>query len=261
MRILAIGNSFAADTMEHVADIAGSMGVNSFKFTYLYIGGCSINRHFSNATNNAADYQYFVNEGSGWEDRGKNSIYDAIKEEKWDYISIQHGTGDKSRYTSPESYVNLSPLIEYVKKIAHKDVKIAFNMAWVPEPDSTHHEIVSYDGNQALMYEKLTDITKNIVMHIQDIDVISPAGTAIQNARTCIDKKLTRDRFHLSYDLGRYIAGLTFLKALYGVDLSNVKWSPEGVTDDEVKIAKKAAQTACEQPFSVTELVRPETQN
>lgn len=124
MRILSIGNSFAADTMEHLAGIASSIGVKCFKFTYLYIGGCSINRHFNNALNNSADYQYFVNNGLGWEETGKISIDDAVKEEKWDYISIQHGTGDKSRYTSPESYENLLPLIRYVKKIAHKDVKI-----------------------------------------------------------------------------------------------------------------------------------------
>ena len=134
-------------------------------------------------------------------------------------------------------------------------------MAWVADPDSTHHEITSYGGNQILMYEKLTDLTKNIVMQIKEIDVISPAGTAIQNARTCIHKKLTRDGFHLSYDLGRYIAGLTFLKALYEIDLSNVKWCPEGVTDDETELAKKAAQSACVLPFSVTELAGFGTQN
>lgn len=255
MKVLSIGNSFARDTMAYLGAIAKEKGVENFKFGCLYIGGCSINRHYNNAINNLADYVYFVETPEEDVTRTENvSIEQALKDGEWDYISIQHGTGDKSRYTSPESYVNLLPLIKYVKDIANKDAKIAFNMAWVPEPDRDHHEMVSYEGNQKLMYENLTALTKELPVQIKELDVVSPTGTTIQNARTCIDKKLTRDGFHLSYDLGRFMAGLTFLKALYNIDLTDIKWYPEGVTEEELEIAKKAVNSACECPFAVTEL-------
>ncbi len=250
MKILSIGNSFSEDTMEHIADIVKSLGIIDFKFANMYIGGCSINRHYNNIVNNTADYVYSVNTGDGWQKTKEVAIADALKED-WDVISIQHGTGDKSRYTAPESYENLAKLIDRVKEL-NKSAKIAFNMAWVAEPESTHHEISSYDGNQALMYQKLTTLTESLVAPL--VEVVVPTGTAVQNARPHIPKKLTRDDFHLSYDLGRYIAGLTFLKVLCDIDISAVKWSPEGVTEQEREIAKKAVESAVKAPFTVSEL-------
>lgn len=254
LKILSIGNSFAADTMEHIADIAKSVGIHDFKFANLYIGGCSINRHYNNAVNDIADYVYHTNTGDGWVKTEHYAISDALKEQDWDYISIQHGTGDKSRYTSPESYQNLSALIKYVKELAGEEVKIAFNMAWVADPESTHHEITSYGGDQLLMYEKLTELTKTLIAPSEKVDVVCPAGTAVQNARPYISKKLTRDNFHLSYDLGRYIAGLTFLKTLCNIDVDRVSWCPEGVTETEKEIAKRAVNAAVKAPYTISKL-------
>ena len=254
IKILSVGNSFSVDTMEHLADIALSMGITNFKFANLYRGGCSINRHYNNAVNDIGDYRYFVNTGDGWNVTETYKISDAVKNENWDFISIQHGTADKSRYTSPESYDNLIPLVNYIKNIANPHVKIAFNMAWVAESDSVHHEIVSYKGNQELMYKNLTKLTKELIFPLKEIDVVCPSGTAIQNARTCTDKKLTRDGFHLSFDLGRYIAGLMFLKSLCNLNINSVSWCPEGVSQREKTIAKSAVNAAFKNPFSVTVL-------
>ena len=252
IKILSIGNSFSEDTMAHTAEILKDIGICDFKLGNLYIGGCSINRHYKNITNDIADYIYYTNTGDGWNKKEKVGIAEAIRDAEWDIISIQHGTGDKSRYTSEESYQNLAPLIDFVKSLAKDGVKIAFNMAWVAEPDSTHHEIVSYGGDQALMYKNLTALTENVVAPL--VDIVSPVGTAVQNARMGIEKKLTRDDFHLSFDLGRYIGGLTFLKALCGCDIDGAAWCPDGVSEEEREIAKKAASLAILQPYAVTSI-------
>jgi hypothetical protein len=255
LRILTVGNSFGEDTSCHLADIARALGFKQIKISLLYIGGCSINKHFENAKGDLADYRYSVNTGEGWTHNQGKRISEAVREEKWDYISIQHGTKDGSRYTLPESYANLEALIEYIKGIANKDAKIVFNMAWVMEPYSTHSEIRSYDGDQLLMYSKITEVTSTVVKNTKGLDIVSPAGTAIQNARaTSLADKLSRDGFHLSYGLGRYIASLTFIKALTGVDIDNIEWMPEGVTEDERAIAIAAANAAVETPFEITKI-------
>ena len=51
LKILSIGNSFAVDTNEHLPKIAQNLGVMNLHIVTLYIGGCSINRHYSNANN------------------------------------------------------------------------------------------------------------------------------------------------------------------------------------------------------------------
>ena len=250
MNILCVGNSFSRDTVQHIGSIAKDAGMKEFRFAHLYIGGCSLNRHFRCATETLAEYHYSRTTDGEWVGDEMITIADALKKGPWDIISIQHGTGDKSRYTSPESYANLAPLIAYIRENYGKPVKIAFNMAWVADPESTHHEISSYGGDQKLMYQKLTEVTEAVVLPL--VDVLSPAGTAIQNLRTCIEKKLTRDNFHLSYDLGRYTAGLTFLKTLCDLDLASVNWMPEGVSEEERELAKVAAELAVKTPFAVT---------
>lgn len=254
LKILSVGNSFSADTMEHLPGIVKSLGIENFKFGNLYIGGCSIHQHYSNALSNCAEYNYYTHTADQWIKTPERSIADAVGEEDWDIISIQHGTKDRSRYTSPESYRDLAPLIRHIRTLAGKPVKIAFNMAWVMEPDGTHHEIRSYNGDQLLMYRNLTALTRDLVAAEPEVDVVSPAGTAIQNARTCYPEKLTRDNFHLSFGLGRYIAALTFLKALCGLDIDGVRWHPDSVTEEERDLAIRAANAAVKSPYTITQL-------
>ena len=248
MKILSIGNSFGADTMEYLGHIAREMGVEAYHFANLYVGGCSIRRHYHNAVNDIAEYNYYSNSGEGWSMTPGYSIAATLAQEDWDYVSIQHGTSDGSRYTKPESYDDLAALVAYVKE--RTKAKVAFNMAWAMDPESTHKEMVSYGGDQKTMYANMTKITRELVSPL--VDVVSPTGTAIQNARQVVDKKLTRDNFHLSLDLGRYIAGLTYGKALCGWDIRQVTWRPEGVTQEEAEKARWAAISAVNNPYSVT---------
>ena len=255
LKILSIGNSFSVDTMRHIPDIALALGVENICFGNLFIGGCSINRHYSNIQNNAADYVFYKNTGDGWVDTPNVSIEDAIMSEEWDWISIQHGTSDGSRYTLEESYINLPRVVEYVKETAGPKTKIAFNMAWVMESDHKHHEIRSYNGDQMLMYKNLVSLTERVVLPTKGLDKVSPSGTAVQNARTTeLNGLLLRDGFHLSLGLGRYIAGLTFLKTLAELDIDDITWAPEDVTDDMRKIAIRCVNNAVKAPFEITEL-------
>ena len=252
LKILSVGNSFAEDTSQYAPNVALDLGFKNVHIGTLYIGGCSINRHYANAQANANAYEFYENNGDGWRTTHEVSIETAVKSDDWDFISIQHGTGDGSRYTLAESYKNLAALVEYIRGIAQPSVKIAFNMAWVMEPDGAHPEIREYNGDQLKMYQNLTDVTEHVVMP-QGIDIISPAGTAVQNARAtgklgC----LCRDGFHLSYDKGRYVAALTFIEALTKMDISGVTYAPDGVSDGERKMLIECADKAVKNPFDIT---------
>ena len=254
LKILSVGNSFAVDTTEYAPRIAQSLGFESVYIGTLYIGGCSIRRHYENAQANAQAYKYYTNDGDGWREILNVGMEDAIKSEEWDFISIQHGTGDGSRYTCEESYEKLPELIEYIKEKASPRTKIAFNMAWVMEPDGTHPEIRSYNGDQLRMYENLTTVTERVVVPTRGLDIVSPVGTAIQNARAtgklgC----LCRDGFHLSYTKGRYIAAMTFICALTQMNPKDVTFIPEGINDEDREIAIVCTANAIKKPFKITE--------
>lgn len=253
LKILSVGNSFAVDTMEYVADIAKSLGVESVKLGDLYIGGCSIRRHHENITQNLACYEYFVNTGDGWTSTFDHSIADTVKSDDWDIISIQHGTADGSWYSDPVYYEKLPALVAALKELA-PHAKIAFNMTWVGESYHSHHEIVAHGGDVGLLYTKIAALTRDLVKPTAGIDVVSPTGTAVQNARTAVEYELTRDGYHLSLDLGRYIAGLTFLHALTGLEIERVSFAPNGVSEEQRLLAVHAARAAVKTPFEVTAL-------
>ena len=66
---------------------------------------------------------------------------------------------------------------------------------------------------------------------IKDIDIVCPTGIAIDNARKEFDELLTRDGYHLSLSLGRYIASLTMFKAITKKDINDLTWFAKDVNN------------------------------
>ena len=58
LKVLAIGNSFSVDAMEHLAVVAKAAGIEEIILGNLYIGGCSIDTHVGNANTGAKAYTY-----------------------------------------------------------------------------------------------------------------------------------------------------------------------------------------------------------
>ena len=252
LKLLFVGNSFAVDTMEYAAQIARSLGVARVKLGVLYVGGCSIDMHYTHATQDLAAYTYYQNEGEGWQETPEYKIGDAVKSEAWDWIAIQHGTRGTSRYTSIECYEKLGDLVDYVKALAPAHTRIAFNLAWMGESTRQHHEIISYRGDMAAMRRRLEEVTREVMQKNPQIDLLVPTGTAIENARTSKVGLLTRDCFHLSVDKGRFIAGLAFVSTVTGLDAAAIDWRPEGVDDYTVQVAIEAVRNAQRTPLCVT---------
>ena len=148
----------------------------------------------------------------------------------------------------------MAALAAYIKSIVGDNVKIAFNMTWVGEPYHSHPEIVAFDGDCQKLYETIAAVMKHTVVPTEGIDIVSPTGTAIQNARTALTEDVTRDGYHLSLHVGRYIAGLTFFAALTGEPVEAVSWAPEGVDEQTAAVCRAAASAALKHPFSVTTL-------
>ena len=55
-----------------------------------------------------------------------------------------------------------------------------------------------------------------------------------------------------SYDIGRYIAGVTFFHAVTGMDISKLTYAPDGVNEQVRKVAIESAINAVKKPYEVT---------
>ena len=250
LKIITIGNSFSDDTMQYVYQIAKDAGYEDIKLGNLYIGGCSLDKHAANAKGNKAAYEYRVNTTGRWSTIKDYRMSDALRSENWDIVSLQQASGSSG---IESTYSQLEYMIGYVKKLV-PGAKIVWNMTWAYQQDSTHSEFSKYNGSQSEMYASILSAVKETVLDNADISIAVPVGTAIQNARTSyVGDALTRDGFHLTLYLGRYIAGLTFFGAVTGVSIENITYKPSGVDEDMQKVAIESAMNAIAEPWKITE--------
>ena len=249
LKILTIGNSFSDDSMEYVYQIAEDAGVKRITLGNLYIGGCTLDTHAANAKGDKGAYEYRTNSRGAWSTKNNYKMSDAIRSENWDYISLQQASGSSG---VDRTYSQLAYLIGYVQELC-PDAKIVWNMTWAYQQDSTHGEFSKYGSDQMKMYNAILEAVAKKVTPRSEIFAVIPTGTAIQNARTSyIGDHLTRDGYHLTYDFGRYVAGLTFVHKLTGLSIEDVQFMPSGVDEEMRKIAIESATHAVQSPTEVT---------
>lgn len=253
LKILAIGNSFSTDSMQYLYQIAKSAGVEEIVLGNLYYAGCSLDQHLSFAIADTASYTYYKNTAGNWGSTSKYKIKDAILDEDWDYISLQQSSktsGLESSYGK-----TLTTLVDYVRKHNTKATLI-WNMTWAYQQDSTHASFPNYDKDQTKMYNMIVNCVKKCIEPEKRFSLVIPCGTSIQNARTSfMGDTLTRDGYHLNYNIGRYIAGLTWFAAITGASVDKVTYNPSTaeISEDMMKVAKEAVANAMAKPYEVTE--------
>ena len=253
MKILAIGNSFSEDALYYLYEIARTAGYEDVTLGNLYIGSCTLDTHFANITGNRAEYKYQKNVSGTKTETPSTTMLEGIEDEDWDIITLQQGSGSSGL---PETYGHLEDLITYIHE--HKtnpDAKLGWHLTWAYEGDSTHQDFANYDNDQMTMYHAIIDTVRQEVLPLDAFDFIIPSGTAIQNSRTSfVGDTLTHDGFHLSRPYGRYIAGLTWLETLTGIDAETIDWYPaEDVDLVRLEAAYEAVSNACDNPYAVTQ--------
>lgn len=250
-KILAIGNSFSDDAMEHLAEILVAEGYTDFILGNLYIGGCSMDGHKARIDSGEKDYSFRLNTGSGWT-TVTESIQYGLTYTDWDVVTIQQVSG----YSGiPDSYGNMQYIIDYVRATVDPFVKIFFHMTWAYQGNSGHADFSRYNKDQMTMYNAIVNTVQSLVVGNWNIEGYLPSGTAIQNLRTSyLGDTLTRDTYHLSYDIGRYTAALVWYKQLFGADLTHLTVVPAKYPSvaQHLDAIKEAVNNAIETPFEVT---------
>ncbi len=255
LKILFIGNSFSQNTSEYLAKFALGLGVETVKVGTLYRGGCSVNMHTEFFENAVPAYEYYTDEGRGAVMTPETSSNAALASDAWDVIAIQNGTADGSLVTSPASYANVEKLIALVRAAAKGSPKLLFCMTWIGEACHSHPEIRAFDGDTALMYRLMRDIVRDTVAAIPGVDGIVPAGTAVENARTCFpSERLSLDHYHMGGVAGLSLLALNFLANAAELDVSAPAWWPEGLTDGEKEALIRCVTAAKENPYEIMKL-------
>lgn len=256
LRILAIGNSFSEDAVENnlweLLDAAGIPAV----VANLYIGGCTLERHYRNSVADAPEYRYRkVVNGKRLERYGVK-LSEALAEEDWTHVSFQQASGVSGLYATYDPY--LKDLIRYVKGFVPAGTTLVFHQTWAYTADATHPEFPVYGKDQMNMYRYIMNAVSSALADHPEITLLVPSGTAIQNARTSsMGDTFNRDGYHLEYHYGRYAAACTWFAALTGLRASDNPWKPQDVDEATAVICRKAADLAVDRPFEVSQIDSP----
>ncbi|MBQ6979411.1 MAG: DUF4886 domain-containing protein [Clostridia bacterium] len=234
MKILSIGNSFSHDAHRYLHEIAKREGEN-VETVNLFIGGCSLETHYNNLIKNLVVYDY---EKNGGESSGKVSISRALKEEKWDVVTLQqasHLSADIDTY-----FPYIVELAKYVRENC-PDAKIFVHQTWAYDNGSDRLKSVFYPSADAMF----ADVRRSYDLAAKTIDAdgIIYSGETMLKALNC-GINVYRDGFHAGFGAGRYLLGLVWYKTFTGNDITGNGFNDfdEKVSDNDRQIIIKAVK-------------------
>lgn len=250
LRVLAIGNSFSQDAVEqNLYEIAAEDG-KVFVIGNMYIGGCSLERHINNALTDKRDYDYRKIVSGVKREFKRTTLDEALRDEKWDVVSLQQVSGKSGMPASYEPY--LEDLVNYVKSYV-PDARLVWHQTWAYAEASVHPDFNYYDNDREKMYACIVNASR-LACEKYGFGII-PCGTAIQNLRGTDDgENCTRDGYHLNHSVGRYTAALTWYAALTGRSILGISYRPAILSERRASLARKAAQAAVESPYATSDL-------
>ena len=252
IKVLAIGNSFSIDGMEYLWNVLNDAGYEEIVLGNLYIGGCSVGKHWQNIQSDAGAYVYLKNTYGQWLKTPDTPISFAITDHDWDVITLQQNSGSSGRAST---YGNIDNVFQYIKN-QQPDAKIFWHMTWAYQQDTPSTAFANYDSNQLTMYNAITSAVAEKIVGNGYVDGIIPSGTAIQNVRTSyIGDIMTRDGNHLSYSHGRYTAAMTWFAALTGGDPDAITWVPTKYPElaDDLPVIRQSVKDAIKHPLAITQ--------
>ena len=251
IRVLAIGHSFAVDALRaHLWDMLKCAGYDYIVVAYLFTPSCSLNEQWERMQGKADHEQYCKTDPytGEWDYYGPvqgspdNKVQYAIRDEKWDVITLQpdpdYGGGLKYWPSVDNDYKNLGNILNWIyKNKTNSKAKLYYHMTWSFAKDCAlwcFGNSSPFKGDQLLHYRSFVEATREYVLKPYNsyFAGVIPAGTSIQNARSSRlgdtfnmpgNNDPKADGYHLN-DKGDYVASLTWYAVITGKSAKTVTY-------------------------------------
>ena len=258
VRVVVLGNSFSIDATAYLNDLVLSAGLDTTRICVYngVINGGSV-KDWVDFYKSGQNKTFTKMAGSGprvlWA-----PVSDVLKR-RWDVCVLLQSSATSYNWESFEGV--LDELVSIVRaECPVKNLVMAYAMPWSHTIDSHPRE---FDGNVECAIRLARDYGMRVI----------PVGMAVQNARsTHLDNGLylTRDKWHLCYGVGRYVAACTWFQVLFGdafgVSVLNNR-ALHAITEEEMSaegnlpvdasnqlLCQKCAYEAVKHPFVVTQV-------
>lgn len=252
IKILSISNSYGKNALWELYDICKMECIEKVDIAVMYIAGCSLDKHWENIQNNAAEYEVFRNNNGTWTSTKNCTIDSLLAEGDWDVVTTQNSSGLSGKN---DGYKNLNNVADYIKSKCPNS-KLIWHLIWGYQSGSQWLTPSNYNGDEKLMFESIVNCTKDIVVPSKKFDSVAPVGTAVVNARSSSLKNIVHDAdgSHLSEELGYYIAAFTWYCHLTGASPYDTAFAASNrLSSDKMNVVIESTVNALENPYKVTQ--------
>lgn len=241
IHILSIGNSFSQDAQRYLHELAKSEGVD-LQTVNLYIGGCTLEKHFRNLKGDKKEYTLEVNGQSA--EGFQVSIREALTARNWDVVTLQQASHESYREASYQPYLKV--LADFVRENCPK-AKLYLHQTWGYESGSERIRQQGFE-NYDEMFAQVMHCYYLAAREI-DADGIIPSGRAFQYALEEGIGRIHRDTFHASLGVGRLLLALVWYGVVTQKDIRHVQFAQfdEDVDEREYAVAKSAAEKSIQE--------------
>lgn len=236
-KILTIGNSFSTDAMRYFYGIARACG-KDIKAVNLYIGGCSLYRHYRNMLSEENAYEYQID---GISTGIFVSLKQALLSDEWDVVVLQQSSPKSGEYDTYQPF--LSALSEYVKKLAPK-AKQYIHETWSFAEGAPRFKLTPFAGRDD-MIPRVRDAYHRAAEDIA-ADGLIPSLEAMCRLYDEIGERTYRDGFHSNLGITRYMLGCLWCIAILEIDVRDNSFRDFDieVTDTDCALAERIATEA-----------------
>jgi len=171
VRVLAVGNSFSANALTYLKDIASASG-NTVVAAHAMIGGCDFERHMRHAD----AYEKDPADPAGHPYPGNKSLKELLTQDQWQVVTIQQASPKSFK---PETFhPHADRLIAYIRKYAPQ-AEIVVHETWAYRDDHPFWGLK--DLNPDVMYKGLRAAYDGLAK--ENGFRLIPCGDAMEAAR------------------------------------------------------------------------------
>ena len=228
LKVLILGSSRSVNTFYRLYDVfKDQMPDKEFVFGIMYYSGCSMTMHKDFISRDACVYRYYRNTNGTWNIQEPVTMEYGLKDQKWDIIFLQAGTGDLANQMNLECRLYITDYVD--KMIPDHPHEFWFHTTWFNSTDPALYVNANTTIDPATVdqYKTLTqgvDTAKAYVFNDPMFEGQICSGTPLMYALKVLEVpeiELYRDHTHLS-DYGCLLVGYAFYTQLTGNPVTEI---------------------------------------
>lgn len=227
LRIMILGSSRSVNTFHLLYEVfKDQMPDTEITLGVMYYSGCSMSMHADFIKANKNVYAYYRNKDGYWDITRNSYMEDGLRDQAWDVILLQAGTGDTANNMNQEVR---KFLVEYVDSVVKHPHTFWWHTTWFNSTDPALYIGANTTLNPATIdqvgqLKASIDAAKAYVMEDPMFEGRICSGTPMMYALKKLnvpETDLYRDHTHLS-DYGSLLVGYSFYTQYTGKDVTQI---------------------------------------